>query len=195
MFLQPPETSAAVQQLFQSDLDGQGFVMNLTRLWAWRPEVYEAFVKLRAQLIGGSTLTQREVAIVVCATVSEMECAYCSLAWGGKLAKAASDAIAAAVLDGSDAGLTARERALAAWSRKATRDPNATTAAEVQALRDAGITDKEIFEATCLLGLRIAFSTVNDALGCLPDAQVAAGAPRAVRDAVAYGRPVDVAQR
>lgn len=190
MFLTAPAASAAADKLFKDDRESLGFVMNLTRLWAWRPEVYEGFVALRAQLIGGSTLSQREIAILVCAGVSAMECAYCSIAWGGKLAKLTDDALAASVLEGTDERLTARERAIAFWARKATRDPNGTTAADVQALRDAGLAEKEIFEATCLLGFRIAFSTINDALGVQPDAELAAGAPRAVREAVTYGRPV-----
>ena len=195
MFLTAPEASTATEKLYKDDRDSLGFVMNLTRLWAWRPEIYEGFVALRAQLIRGSTLSQREVAILVCAGVSTMQCAYCSIAWGGKLAKLADDALAASVLDGTDERLTARESALAEWARAATRNPNATTADDVQALRAAGLSEKEIFEATCLLGFRIAFSTINDSLGAQPDAELAAGTPRAVREAVTYGRPVASPQR
>jgi len=36
---------------------------------------------------------------------------------------------------------------------------------------------------------RMAFSTVNDALGAQPDAQLAAAAPVPVLAAVSYGRP------
>ena len=195
MFLTTPQATEAAERLYESDREGHGFVMNLTRLWAWRPDVYQAFVALRAQLVRDSTLTPREVAIVVCATVSTADCAYCSLAWGARLAKATGEAIAGAVLRGTDEGLGARERALAQWARKATRGPSATTAADVQALRDAGVTDKEIFEATCLIAFRMAFSAINGALGAQPDAQLAAEAPQAVREVVTYGRPVDASQR
>lgn len=37
--------------------------------------------------------------------------------------------------------------------------------------------------------LRMAFSTVNDALGAQPDAQLALAVPPPVRAAVSYGRP------
>lgn len=40
-----------------------------------------------------------------------------------------------------------------------------------------------------LIAWRIAFSTVNGALGAQPDAQLAAGAPVPVRTAVSFGRP------
>jgi alkylhydroperoxidase family enzyme len=70
------------------------------------------------------------------------------------------------------------------------RNPNATTPADVQALRDAGLDDGQIFAITVFIALRLAFSTVNDALGAQPDAQLARSLPSEVRDAVTYGRPV-----
>ena len=48
--------------------------------------------------------------------------------------------------------------------------------------------DREIFEATVFIAFRLAFSTVNDALGAAPDAQLAAAVPEIVRAAVTYGR-------
>ena len=71
------------------------------------------------------------------------------------------------------------------------RDANATSANDVARLRAAGLSDRDIFEVTALVAFRIAFSTVNSALGARPDQQLARAAPPGVRDAVRYGRPVD----
>jgi alkylhydroperoxidase family enzyme len=79
---------------------------------------------------------------------------------------------------------------MAAWARKVARDPNATTPADVAELRDAGLDDGQIFAITAFVALRLAFSSINDALGAQPDAQLAQSLPAAVRDAVTYGRPV-----
>jgi alkylhydroperoxidase family enzyme len=49
------------------------------------------------------------------------------------------------------------------------RDPNATTKADIERLRELGLGDREIFEATVLVAFRLAFSTINDALGAAPD--------------------------
>ena len=94
----------------------------------------------------------------------------------------------AAVLRGDDAPLEAADQALAHWARTLTRDPNATGAAEVQALRDAGFDDAQIAALTLYAALRIAFSTVNDALGARPDRGLVEAAPPAVRSTVTYGR-------
>jgi hypothetical protein len=109
---------------------------------------------------------------------------------GTKLAEEADPRLAAGVLSGDDSELSAPERAMAAWARQVARDPNATDARDVRALRDAGYSDADIFAMTVYVALRMAFSTVNDALGARPDAEFTAVAPAAVLDAVTYGRPV-----
>jgi uncharacterized peroxidase-related enzyme len=167
----------------------EGYVPNYVRVWCWRPDVLQAFAKLRADLLADSTLSTREVAVLVAATASKLGDSYCSLAWGGKLADASDEATAVDVLGGGNSGLSAREAALNAWARKLVADPNGTTDADVQGLRDAGFSEREIFEATAWIGLRLGFSTINDALGLQPDAQLFERVPAAVREAVSFGRP------
>ena len=75
-------------------------------------------------------------------------------------------------------------------ARKVARNPNATTPADVQALRNTGLNDGRIFAVTAFVALRGAFSTINDSLGAQPDAELARTLPREVREAVTYGRPV-----
>lgn len=206
MYLSTPLPTPEILHLFNSDQSQRGHVMNLTRLWAWRPEVFEGFAALRTSLTGSSTLSSRELAVIVCATAARLGDAYCALAWGKLLADASNPAVASRVLleargsDGaevsntgspvSDSAMTARDQALAIWTGKVIRDPNSTTQSDVTQLRDAGFTDQEIFEATTFIAFRLAFSTVNDALGVRPDWQVAAAAPPEVRRAVTFGRPV-----
>lgn len=189
MFLNTPPAAEDRTRFCQTDVDTMGYVMNLTQLWAWRPDVCEAFAALRMMLTSRSSLSTREVALTVCATAAEMGDSYCALAWGNRLAGAANAATAAAVLSGEVAeGMTPREVALAAWAQHVVSNPNATTAAQVEQLRSAGFKDQEIFEATVLMGFRLAFSTVNDALGAAPDGALAAAVPPEVREAVSYGR-------
>jgi uncharacterized peroxidase-related enzyme len=189
MFLEHPEESEAVARIFDSDLEREGYVMNLTRLWAWRPDVFEAFTATRLLLTGESLLTDREVAVIVCATASTLGCAYCSLAWGNKLTKLAEPALAAAALGGPpSADMSAREAALATWAHKVVVDPNATTADDVERLRTSGLSEREIFEATALVAFRLAFSTINDALGAQPDWQIAEAASPEVAAVVGFGR-------
>jgi uncharacterized peroxidase-related enzyme len=188
-FLEEPAVSAQVQALYDEDLADGGYVWNVSRLWAHQPGTLKQLFGLMSEAFTPSGLTFRQRGILVTAAASALGDSYCSLAWGGKLGQA-SDAAVAGVLNGSDAGLTDQEKAMAASARKVARDPNATTPADIQALRDSGLDDGQIFAITAFVALRLAFSTINDSLGAQPDAQLAQSLPREVREAVTYGRPV-----
>ena len=189
MFLKESDVPGAAAFL-EKERASMGYLMNLERLWAWRPDAAEAFVGLRKQLMEASSLTMREFAVLVCAGARALGDSYCALAWGTRLAKLADPLLAADVLRGVEsAGLTARERALQGWAGQMVQAPSEARAEQVEALRAAGLTEKEIFEASLFVALRLAFSTVNDALGAQPDAQLVADAPPQVKAAVTYGRP------
>jgi alkylhydroperoxidase family enzyme len=190
-FLAVPETSAEAQQAFDEDIADLGYVMNTSRLWAYQPQTATGLFDLLRRANSVTPLSLRQRFILVSACASTYGDSYCSLVWGSKLAGATSPATAAAVLRGRDDGLDASERALATWARHVARRPNATTAADVQALRDAGFTDEQIFTITVFVALRLAFAAVNDALGIRPDAGLRASAPAEVLDAVTVGRPIE----
>jgi uncharacterized peroxidase-related enzyme len=187
-FLGEPPENEATARAYEADLESDGYVGNLTRLWCWRPDLYESFVAQRQGLMAESTLTDRDWAILVTATAAQR--GYCCLAWGQRLAKLSDDETAAKVLtDTLATSLTERERALAAWARQVVLDPNGTTERDIERLRDVGLDDRQIFEATAFVAVRLAWSTVNDALGAAPDHELAESAPEAVRAAVSWGRP------
>jgi uncharacterized peroxidase-related enzyme len=185
---EPPATDAA-RVAYEADRSSDGYVWNLTRLWSWRPDAQASFVELRRLLMHGSNLTDRDWAVLVASAAAERGDSYCSLAWGSRLAELVDADTAAQVIAGDTAqGLSDREQALAGWARRVVSDPNATSADDVARLREAGLGDREIFEATMFVALRLAFSTVNDALGVAPDRQLAEAAPEPVRAAVRFGR-------
>ena len=191
MFLGSPPPNDANSAHHSRDIADDGYVSNLTRLWAWRPDVFEAFNNLRNLLTEQAALSLRERSILVCATAANLGDSYCALAWGKTLATTCSPTAAAEVLKCKESEeLTAQEKALTTWARQVVRKPNSITVQDVDHLRRVGLTDQEIFDATVFVAFRLAFSTVNDALGAQPDRQLAVAAPSAVREAVVYGRSV-----
>jgi uncharacterized peroxidase-related enzyme len=188
-YLPDPPPDDAVEEAYESDRSSDGYIWNVTRVWAWRPDLAELFSGIRSHLMETSALGDRDFAVLVASTAGALGDSYCSLAWGRKLAALTDGETAAAVVAGREAeALSAREAALADWARQVVRDPNATTPADVDALRRAGLGDREIFDATLFIGLRLAFSSVNDALGTAPDHQLAEAAPDVLRAAVSFGR-------
>src|SRR6476469_11241525 len=117
-FLREPPVSADVRALYDEDLEDDGYIWNVSRLWAHQPGTVKQLFGLMSQAFGPAGLTFRQRGILVTAAASALGDSYCSLAWGGKLGKASDAALAAEVLNGSDAGLTDQEKAMTAWARK-----------------------------------------------------------------------------
>src|SRR4051794_29160688 len=163
-FLAEPPPGPEVEESYERERAASGYVWNKTRLWGWRPDLDAAFADLRSLLMESTTLTERELALLVTATAAGLGDSYCSLAWGPKLAALSSEETAAQVIAGAPAALTSRETALAEWARAVVEDANATTAQDVERLRAAGLDEREILEATVFIALHLGFSTVNDAL-------------------------------
>ena len=188
-FLAPPPESAAADRLFAHDREAFGFVMNLSRAWAHQPEVHDDLFALLGRTADAAGLTYRQRGVLISALASTMRDPHCSLAWGTRLAGAAGDEVAADVLGGEDDRLDA-DRAGARrvgpaggpgpqrHRRRGGRGP----------ARGRVTTTGRSPPSRCSWPSRIAFSTVNDALGARPGPELVASAPAAVRDAVTYGR-------
>jgi uncharacterized peroxidase-related enzyme len=188
MFLPEPPPSELAAAFYAEDRETDGYLNNLTRLWCWRPDVLKGFIDLRGRLLDESELTEDDVAVLVTATAAARSDSYCALAWGTRLAAYSDDHTAETVLAGSVDDLDPRRAALATWARQVVADPNVTVSLDIERLRNVGLSDRAIFEATAYVALRLAFSTVNDALGAAPDRELAERAPARVRDAITFGR-------
>jgi alkylhydroperoxidase family enzyme len=187
-FLADPPVDEQVGRMYAADLDGQGYVANLTRVWAQSPEtlgVLSYALRLATELSG---LDAVERNLMVTAAASALGDAYCSLAFGTKLAGSVGAEITEHIVRGDDTRLTERGRVLASWARQVAGDPNGTTAEQLDDLRDAGFDERQIFGLTFFVALRVAFSTVNDALGATPDRELVARVPEPLLHAVTFGR-------
>lgn len=180
--------------MFDGDIEGIGYVANVSRLWAHLPAALNNLSELMGQTGDAAGLSPTQRAVLVTATASTLGDSYCSMAWGKRLAEKTSPHVAAAVIDGELDGLEPAEQALARWAQLVTRNPNDITSDDVQALRDAGYDDSQIFGITAFVALRLAFSTVNDALGAVPDQELHDALPEPLRAAVGFGRHADRAE-
>ena len=187
-FLAAPPHTPDIQRLFDDDLKGLGYVTNVSRLWAHLPPALHGLSDLMAETTRAGALSLRQRAVLVTAAASAVGDAYCSMAWGKKLAETASPEVAAAVIGGSAEGLSGDDKTLAQWARLIASDPNAITDDDVESLRLVGFDDGQIFAITTFVALRLAFAAVNDALGAVPDSELSAAVPEPVRSAVAFGR-------
>ena len=190
-FLDHADMTENAQALFDLDLAEMGFVMNSSRLWAYQPEVLATLFSLMSQ-VGLGAADQVPGTGHPRGRLRLRHSVIPTARWPGEpSSRRRPMRTCGRVLRGDDGALTEAERAMAAWARRIARDPNGTRTEDVQELRDAGFSDADIFAITVYVALRIALSTVNDALGARPDAEFQTLAPAPVREAVTYSRPMD----
>jgi SAM-dependent methyltransferase/alkylhydroperoxidase family enzyme len=182
-FLGVPAETDEVRLLAEEDLSDLGFVMNATKLWMHDPAAMAALFELIVPTAreAGLSIPERAVATIVGTALAGDT--YCPLAWGDKLAKATTPEIAASVMLGSDDLLDDRERAVVAWTRIVVAAPKSATPADIARLRAVGFEHAQILRLTLFIALRIAFSTVNGALGARPEAEYVEHVDPAVRAA------------
>jgi alkylhydroperoxidase family enzyme len=188
-FLDEPGQSPERDSMYGEDIADEGFVMNLTRAWAWQPGLNAGLFDLLNKAKEAADLSFRQRALLVTASASGRGDSYCTLAWGSRLAKATDVGTATDVIrDGDSPALPPEEAALARWARLLATKPNETTPDHIAGLRAAGFDDAGILAISVFVALRIAFSTVNDALGARPDRELVEQAPEGLVAAIDFGR-------
>jgi hypothetical protein len=88
--------------------------------------------------------------------------------------------------------LTPAEAALMAFAEQVARDATGITAADIQGLRDHGLTDAEIFDVAAAAAARCFFAKLLDAVGVEPDAPFAT-LEDGLRERLTVGRAIATA--
>jgi uncharacterized peroxidase-related enzyme len=143
------EVPDEVKELWALPLEKLGFVPNVLRVFALRPQHLLKWWDYYDELLRGEsglTKTQREMIAVVVSSTNR--CHYCIVSHSAALRKltkdpALSDQIAS---DYTAADLEPRERAMLDFAVKLTKASADVTDADVDALREAGWTDEDIFD-------------------------------------------------
>jgi uncharacterized peroxidase-related enzyme len=181
--------SAPVAQLFAGMRDQLGYVPNFGRLFAHRPDVYQAWMQLKDAIAGSMDFRRYELATL--AAACELRSSYCALSHGKILAERFLDAATVRELaaDHQAAGLDEVDVAVMDLAAKVAHDTTAITDADIDRLRRLGLSDAEIFDVVLAAAARCFFSKAIDAVGVQADAQLNALEPE-LRQALTVGRPV-----
>lgn len=183
------EASGEAAALFEADLADDGYVANMTRLFARRPAVLEGWVQLITAI--RDTMDRRRYELVTLAAARRLRSSYCMLAHGQVLAERFLDpgAVRSIALDHRSAGLDPVDVAIMDLAEKVVADATSVTQEDVDRLRDLGLTDDEVFDVVAAAAVRCFFSKTLDALGVQPDSELA-GLDPGLLDALVVGRPI-----
>src|ERR1700756_2734407 len=140
---------AGLQGLFAKARERLGFVPNVFRVWAFRPEHLSAwfahFRHLHQPSERLSAADREMIAVVVSAANG---CLYCLVAHGAALRAELKDPVLGERIsyDWRRAGLDARRTAICAYAEKLTLRPREVTRADLEILLDVGLTLEDAWD-------------------------------------------------
>jgi uncharacterized peroxidase-related enzyme len=147
----PDETDlpSDLRGLFAKARERLGFVPNVFRVYAFRPERLSAWFAHFHQLhrpTDGLTAADREMIAVVVSSANG--CLYCLVAHGAALREELGDPVLGERIsyDWRRAGLDPRRTAICAYAEKLTLRPRDLTRGDLQTLLDAGLTLEEAWD-------------------------------------------------
>jgi alkylhydroperoxidase family enzyme len=160
---------------------------NLERAFAERPEVYAAWAQLNGAIKAGMDLRRYELATL--AAARRLRSSYCCLAHGTVLLERFDEPLLEIALDHRAAGLDEVDVAVMDLAERVVDDATSIGDADLQRLRELGLSETEIMDVVLAAAARCFFSKTLDSLGVLPDASYRRLAPE-LRDALVVGRPI-----
>jgi len=160
---------------------------NHERAFAERPEVYAAWQQLNGAIKAGMDLRRYELATL--AAAQRLRSSYCSLAHGKVLLEQFGEPAGDIARDRVAAGLDEVDLAVMDLAERVVDDATAITDADLQRLRELGLSDTEIMGVVLAAAARCFFSKTLDGLGVLPDAEYRELDPDLL-DALVVGRPI-----
>jgi hypothetical protein len=185
------EAEGAVREMYERQQGAWGYVPNYAKSFSHRPEVMARWGQLLAEI--RRPLDDRTFELVTLAAAIELKHTPCSLAHGKSLTPFFSnDEICSMARQEPVEALTEAEEEMMRFSRKVASDASTVTAADVQKLKDHGLSDADVFDVAVTSAGRAFFTKVLDAVGSLPDAGFTA-IDEGLRAQLTVGKPIDTA--
>ena len=160
---------------------------NSERAFEGRPEVYAAWQQLNGAIKEGMDLRRYELATL--AAARRLRSSYCALAHGTVLIERFGEPVREIAVDRRAAGLDEVDVAVMDLAERVVDDATAIDDADLQRLRDLGLSDTDIMDVVLAAAVRCFFSKTLDALGVQPDAHFNELEPE-LRDVLVVGRPI-----
>jgi uncharacterized peroxidase-related enzyme len=143
------ELTPSQQAYFDKCMEKLGFVPNVLRAYAFDTVKLQAFMDMVDDLmLADSNLTKLEREMIAVAVSAVNHCHYCLTAHGAAVRMRAGDANFGDTIAHNyrAAGLDARQTAILDFAVKLTEAPAKIVEADRQALRDAGFSDRDIWD-------------------------------------------------
>jgi uncharacterized peroxidase-related enzyme len=158
--------------LFQKARERLGFVPNVFRVYASRPEHFRRWRAHFTEVTQGeSELTPAEREMIAVVVSAENHCLYCLTSHGAGLRQQLGDQVLGdrITLDYKRAGLDERTTAMLDYAQKITRSPVECSEADIERLRAVGFSDQGIFDIAETAAMYNFTNRLASATGMLPN--------------------------
>jgi uncharacterized peroxidase-related enzyme len=162
------------QKLFAKAREKIGFVPNVFRAYAWRPERFRAwFAHFKSVMDGTPGLSARQREMISVAVSMANGCLYCLVAHGAALREQSDDKVQAdrITFDHRRADLPPKDRAMLDFAVKLTTDPGACQEADLDTLRSHGFSDEDVWDIIEVASMYNFTNRLAMATGMLPNRQ------------------------
>ncbi len=161
----------STQRYFDICQEKLGMVPNVLLAHAFDITKLNAFTAMYNDLmLGASGLSKLEREMIAVVVSSINRCWYCQVAHGAAVRALGSPALGEAmVMNWRYAPLDARQTAMLTFAEKATKTSAEIVEADRQALRDAGFSDRDIFDIAATVGFYNMSNRVASAIGMEPN--------------------------
>ncbi|PZR58323.1 MAG: alkylhydroperoxidase [Candidatus Meridianibacter frigidus] len=154
-FGEPTETElpADIAEVYAKNREKLGFVPNVFRAYARRPEHFRAFMGYHDVLMKGpGNLSRAEREAIVVAISAENVCQYCVTAHGAALRILGKDPVLAdqIAINWRTADLTPRWRAMLEFASEVNAPGFTPTDAEIEAMRAHGFSDNDLWDIAAI---------------------------------------------
>lgn len=149
--IEPEGAEGDLKRLYDEARERRGAIANVLRIHSLHPPTMKGHLDLYLSVLYGPSQLSRKERETVAVAVSRLNgCNYCVEHHAEALGRYQKDLKVVDDLQRGvkNPGLSPRERALLEFAEKLTRDPQAMTRGDVEALRAAGLSDEEILMAT-----------------------------------------------
>jgi uncharacterized peroxidase-related enzyme len=163
---------ADIKKYFDKCQEKLGMIPNVLRVYSFDQTKLRAFMDMYNDLmLGESNLSKLEREMIAVAVSSVNRCYYCLTAHGATVRQLSNDPVLGEllVMNYRVAELDPRRRAILDFAVKLTERPYAIEEADRQALRDQGLTDRDIWDVAAIASFFNMTNRLSSATDMMPN--------------------------
>lgn len=186
--VEPSEATGEIAALYEAEVNSIGQVMQATQCWSARPDVIVPIENLLHQIRDGFSLGLLNFRLITFVVAGDVPSSYCSHVYFRSLSGALGrDQVLAIRKDYRKAGLSDQQVEMLSYAQQITRDASKITEADIQRMRDVGLSDVNIADIALAASFRNFMSRYFDAVGATVEPEFLDDEPT-VRELMAVGR-------